>query len=114
MPASFEFDARSIAQNLDRAIQGLKRRSERNLKSVADVVKSASEQRAPVGETGRLKRGFKITQQARFDGFECTVVNTVPYAGFVEFGTSRTRPQPFMRPAIAQARSRAEPILRRN
>ena len=33
------------------------------------------------------------------------LVATEPYAGFVEFGTSRSNPRPFMRPALYEAYS---------
>jgi HK97 gp10 family phage protein len=49
---------------------------------------------APV-RTGALRDGIEVTD----DGLSSSVVSTVRYADYVEFGTSDTAPQPYMRPA---------------
>lgn len=63
-------------------------------KTADDIVKDAQE-RAPV-RSGDLKRS--IERQGA--GSESTVIAGVPYAVFVEYGTSRMGAQPFFWPAL--------------
>jgi HK97 gp10 family phage protein len=107
-----EFDDRAFTQGLARALDALRAASERNLTDLADVVEQEAKQRVPV-RTGRLKRSFKRKTRRTLDTTTIDVINDAPYAALVEFGTSRTQPQPYMRPAQDQARSRANSILRR-
>lgn len=66
------------------------------------VVQTAR-QLAPV-DTGRLRDSIGLEGgggEARASSLaSVSVVARAPYAGFVEFGTSRMGPQPFMRPAV--------------
>lgn len=57
-------------------------------------------QRCPV-DTGRLRQsiGVKRIGEGRY-----RVGTNVTYAPYVEFGTRRTRAQPFMRPAVEAVR----------
>lgn len=52
-------------------------------------------------DTGFLRNsiGTTITGDGRGGIVSATVGPTADYAGYVEFGTSRQRPQPFMNPA---------------
>jgi hypothetical protein len=45
--------------------------------------------------TGRLREGIRV----QVAGLSAEVVSTVRYADYVEYGTSDTAPQPYMRPA---------------
>jgi HK97 gp10 family phage protein len=45
--------------------------------------------------TGRLREGIRVEAS----GLSAEVVSTVRYADYVEYGTSDTAPQPYMRPA---------------
>lgn len=61
---------------------------------------------APV-DTGRLRNSIGTTaagESGMLGSQSVSVVATAPYAGFVEFGTSRNPPQPYMRPAVARHR----------
>lgn len=49
--------------------------------------------------TGALREGITVEDA----GLEATIVSTVRYAGYVEYGTSDTAPQPYMRPAAELA-----------
>jgi HK97 gp10 family phage protein len=66
----------------------------------AQVLQTAIQQRAPV-RTGRLRDSIlvEITEQTP-NRVEVEVGPTVPYADDVEFGTSRSPAQPYLRPAI--------------
>lgn len=49
--------------------------------------------------TGELREGIVVSGR----GLSATVSSTVRYAGYVEYGTSDTAPQPHMRPAAELA-----------
>jgi HK97 gp10 family phage protein len=61
----------------------------------AIIIKDASSENAPV-DTGFLRDSHDT---AEIEGGAEIQVNA-DYAGFVEFGTSKMAPQPFLRPAI--------------
>jgi len=63
-----------------------------------EVIVSDAKQIVPV-RTGRLRDSIRYWRKHMFD---YDVGSEVPYAGFVEFGTTRMRAQPYMRPAIQQ------------
>lgn len=87
--AALEFKAGSIVRDGRRATN----------KYAMLIVKEAK-RIVPV-DTGDLKRSIHKTGGAR-EG--AGVVAEMPYAGFVEFGTSRNRPQPYLGPAFAKYR----------
>lgn len=60
-----------------------------------DVVKSAKT-RAP-HRTGKLKWSIRYTKDKQN---QFTIEAGAPYAGFVEYGTRKMAPQPFLEPAI--------------
>lgn len=61
-----------------------------------DKVAEAARNSAPV-RTGRLKGSIRVTKGAHRVEIEATEY----YAQFVEFGTSKMAPEPFMEPALA-------------
>lgn len=54
--------------------------------------------------TGALREGIRVEKA----GLSASVVSTVRYADYVEYGTSDTAPQPYMRPAADLAGPRLE------
>lgn len=66
-----------------RAVEVAAQRTQRNAQRFAPVL------------TGRLREGIRVETE----GLEASVVSTVRYADYVEYGTSDTAPQPYMRPA---------------
>ena len=66
---------------------------------VAEQVAEAAREMAPV-DTGRL-RGSIVVEA---NGNNHAVVTDVPYAPFLEFGTSQMPAQPFLGPAAANVR----------
>jgi len=59
-------------------------------------------QLAPV-DTGRLRNSIGVTEGADARGLYFDVGPTVDYAIHVEYGTSRSPAQPFVRPGVAEA-----------
>lgn len=80
----------------------------------ARVIARDAKRRAPVGETGDLKKSVKVPKQV-----DRTANSRVAYAGsklfysrFVEFGTSRAPAKPFLRPAMdEQAQAAVQKML---
>lgn len=66
-------------------------------------VETAAKRRAPV-DTGRLRSS--ISRELGIDnrGLRARIGTDVDYAIYVEFGTSRARAQPYLRPALDAAR----------
>jgi HK97 gp10 family phage protein len=69
------------------------------LERKAETLADAAKDRAPV-LTGALRDSIEASLDHDAEGFFGVVIAQVPYAGFVEFGTSRQRPQPFLREAL--------------
>jgi HK97 gp10 family phage protein len=69
------------------------------LMKVAIRVQTRAKRKCPV-DTGRLRSS--ITHEAGQDskGLLVRIGTNVHYAPYVEFGTIRMRPQPFLRPAL--------------
>jgi HK97 gp10 family phage protein len=68
----------------------------------AGEIMRAAQARTPV-RTGRLRSSWRVVKSATS---HYRVINTVPYARFVEHGTSDTPAHPMLGPAILTARQR--------
>lgn len=53
---------------------------------------------SPATDTGTL--ASRIYSELRASGHEATVYGAVSYAGYLEFGTSRMAPRPYLAPAL--------------
>lgn len=69
---------------------------------------AGAKQRAPV-DTGRLRASI---QYQNVGPAECTVGTNVEYAGYVELGTSRQSPQPYLFPAFAESSAKLQDELK--
>jgi len=72
--------------------------SPRQVNSAAQGLQRDAQRFAPV-LTGRLRESIRVTGH----GLSAEVVATARYSDYVEYGTSDTAPQPFMRPAAELA-----------
>jgi HK97 gp10 family phage protein len=107
-----EVDDQAFILSLEKALKALVARSRRNVDALGDLELSAAENLAPV-KTGHLRRSFKKRVSQEAGGLSVEISNDAPYAAFVEFGTSDTPAQPYMRPAMDRARAAAPSILKR-
>ena len=64
----------------------------------------------PASDTGRLVQSIRTEYED--GGLAGTVVAGVRYAEYLEFGTARMEPRPFMRPALANRRRAIEDDIR--
>lgn len=89
-------------------IQGLLRqRAGQIVAATAREIASDAKQRAPV-RTGNLRRSIHAEQSGPF---RWVVGTDVAYAEYVEFGTHRMAPRPYLIPAAEAARPRLEAEL---
>lgn len=66
----------------------------------------------PHVDRGKLHKGISSEETRTGNTIRARVVIDVPYAGYLEFGTSRMQPRPFIAPTIADTRPQVELILR--
>lgn len=66
------------------------------VEAAAQAVAAVAREKAPV-DTGALRDSISVVEA---EGNSRDVIADVPYANFVEFGTSDTEPEPFLRPAV--------------
>ena len=110
---------------LRRVIDGMDEKVSAALQEVAEVIKEDAKTLCPV-DTGSLRASIRREAVARPAGdiWEVGVRaggyvtnpktrRKVDYAKYVEFGTSRTRPKPFLRPATLSNRAKIEDAMRR-
>ena len=89
-------DLARFAEDLRENADTLTRRASQVVRKAALDTMADAKTLAPV-DTGNLRNS--ITTDARQGDLVAVVEATADYAAHVEFGISRTRPQPFMRPA---------------
>lgn len=109
----FDFDNRLALIAMGRAISKLHNNADNILVEHAPELKENIIKRIP-RDTGLLaSKVFSAVQVKRRGGpvLEAGVAG-VPYAVFVEFGTSDTPAQPFLRPAIAESEVRLRQKVR--
>jgi len=95
--------------NTEYIVQAIDRALAEALDEIGEKVVQRARELCPV-DTGRLRNsithrlgggGFSFPGMGAAVGKEVTVGSDVEYAAYVELGTSRTRAQPFLRPAAA-------------
>lgn len=101
----------SLQSRLPQIAAELRPRVSAAVKEAAERVAQDARQRAPV-QTGALRDSIRAE---RTDAAQYTVIagdKDAFYAPFVEFGTSRTAPRPFMVPAAEANRDTARRLVR--
>lgn len=101
--SGIDVDAAGFLRSLHTQAGLMVLRSEADLLRLAIDVQNRARELCPV-DTGRLRSSISHSEPAHdSDGVYVLVGTNVDYAEFVEFGTSRQHPQPYLRPAIAEA-----------
>lgn len=72
------------------------------MEEFCETVTDSARLRAPV-DTGKLKRSIRYVRER--EG-QYTISADAPHAAYVEYGTRKMRPQPFMGPAVAAHQQR--------
>lgn len=89
-------DLAGLAVDLTKASAQAQRKAGVAIRKTAQDVKATAQSMAPV-DTGALRNS--ITVSMGLTSLEAVISPTVAYAPYVEHGTSRMAPQPFMGPA---------------
>lgn len=75
---------------------GITKITAKDFKQLGDLMVQSASARTPI-DTGRLVSNNKIL---KLTDRSLTVGNPTPYAGYVEYGTSRQRAQPYWTPVL--------------
>lgn len=100
--AGVDFDDRAFRAALPRALGKIQLDTEADLQRLAIRVQNEGRKLAAV-DTGRMRSSIQHVMGRDSTGPWADVGTNVVYAPFVEFGTSRSAAQPFMRPALLLA-----------
>ena len=84
----------------------MERAIEKGLTGAALLVEGDAKLRTPV-DTGNLRSSLNHTVEPT----EATVGTNVEYAPYVEFGTVRQAPQPYLRPALDENKAKINAII---
>lgn len=98
----FNVDDAAFVRGFQDAMADFKVESKRDLVAVAVTIENRAKELCPV-DTGRLRSSIGHEEGSDNQGYYVDVGTNVAYAPYVEFGTSKGGPQPFLRPAVAEA-----------
>lgn len=92
---------KELIRNLEKLAENFIDNLEEEFQEMRDDMQEEAEDRVPIN-TGALKSSidFKVERDADEIGINLNIDNLEAYWDCVEFGTSKQRPQPFMRPAV--------------
>lgn len=97
-----EYDDRAFQAALERELARLVVTTERKVFALALKVQRNARLACPV-DTGRLRASISVTEGRDGRGYFVDIGTNVDYAAFVEYGTSVSAAQPFLRPGLLQA-----------
>ena len=112
---------RELEDKLSNLDVKLKRALEEALEEIAEKIRDDAKDLVPV-DTGSLRKSIRVEKEGELQvsviAGDGGVINPrtgreVDYAGFVEFGTSRMSPQPYMQPALEKNRDELLNIVKR-
>lgn len=100
--SNVDVDASGFLADLKEEYRRLRLETEQDLYRLGVGVHRRARNLCPV-DTGRLRSSIAYRAGRDSKGPFVDVGTNVSYAAFVEFGTRRQRPQPYLRPALAEA-----------
>lgn len=107
----FEFDSAPVIKKFKKASKNAGNIVEDAVKELGTIAFKSARQIVPV-DTGRLKTSIEVELERQNLISKVEIGTDVPYAAYVEYGTSRQRAQPYMRPSLTQARRQAGPVVK--
>lgn len=93
-----KFNSKDLENRIQNLISSSDKVTEDIAKELGAIVHTSARNSVPV-DTGDLKKSITLDVQ----GKSATVGTPLHYAPYVEYGTSRQSPQPYMRPAAREA-----------
>ena len=100
-----------VVSNVAKVEQALDEAIENALNDMGMVCSRYAQDKAPV-DTGRLRNS--IGYEVKSSENAVIVKTNVEYAPYVELGTSRQKPQPYLRPAVSNHIDEYRAIVKRN
>ena len=100
-------DLLKLSADLGKASHEVTRKAQLVVTKTAHDIEADAKSFAPVGDTGMLRNSISTTISN--GGLSAEIGPTVDYAPYLEYGTRRMPPQPYMGPA---AERRAEPFVK--
>ena len=95
---------------IEKVFAGLNTRLRKFKREFGMEFKERVEARTPVGETGRLKRGWGFQEKQN----DIEIYNVVEYASYVEYGTPRMEPRGMLRATLLEANDIAQVAAERS
>lgn len=91
----------ALSATLDRSSGSVGAPAAAVVRKTARAIERDAKANVPV-ETGTLRESIStsIEGDGRFASMSASIIASARYAGYVEYGTSDTAPEPFMRPAF--------------
>lgn len=99
------------ADNTEAVLRALNQAVAKALEEIGLAAEGYAKKACPV-DTGRLRNS--ITHVTRPSEKAVYVGTNVEYGPYVELGTSRSKEQPFLRPAATEHQAKYEAILKKN
>lgn len=103
-------DLHRLAQDFEESGRRARTLAERAVRKTALDVSATAKSIAPV-DTGNLKNSIGMTVTSTADEITAEVGPTAHYGVFLEYGTSRMAPQPYLGPAFDKHISQLEDAL---
>lgn len=97
-----DIDAAAFQRSVRKAAAEFEVETHEEVGALANEIRNRATRYTAV-DTGRAKAGWQATEGRDGEGLFWAVGNGVDYVPDLEFGTSKMRPQPMLRPAIAEA-----------
>lgn len=109
----FQIDSTQFLKSLNQYNNSVEQKLKDNLKKCAIAIEIDAKRVCPV-DLGRLQ-GSITFDLSNVDNYEVSVGTNVEYAAYVEYGTYKQSPQPYMRPAynknVAKLETKIKDIL---
>lgn len=106
-------EVEQLAARMEASRRMIGQRAARVVRRSAAQVEALSKQNAPV-DTGNLRNSITTIMQGdgRFATMQASIGPTAHYGGYVEYGTSRMAPQPYLGPALDAVKPEFEAAMR--
>lgn len=101
-----------LEKSLEKFLKNFSENLEDELGRVAEITVQTAKRKVPV-RTGKLRDSIDAEVSRKGWTIEVDIWASEPYAAFVENGTSKSPPQPFMKPAKQEAERRLPEAVQR-
>ena len=107
---NIEFDSKDVKAMLAELQENAKPMAEEIIKNIGTIAQNAARNTVPV-DTGKLKQSITLEVVDEGEDVAAYIGSDLPYAVFVEYGTSKQPPQAFLQPAAAIAEAQLSNVM---